>query len=335
MRGGYRGIDRADVHFPFGHGLGYATFELEVLEVTAGDVTAVLKHVSGPGGSAVVQVYGSEPSRLLAFEKRFLDEGDEDVVSLRFHGSVSEVAVGFSSGEATTYAVQGGAGDGFRRDLNWWVLVIGPPILVFSIIGWLLFRDRKRRRAEEQRVERAPALARADGDVPARRLRRGRRVLLDTAGRGEAAVCLTLPRPIAVEQKDRAVLFRACLTRGTDAAFEQKNQPHFCSSAPSLVVTRKHSTLERPLERRHARRDADLVHGALVERGAPGVGARDGRLERRDGVRSHDGAGRALVAAAEHALAVDAVDGARDVAHRLELGSADAVEVAQAPAVGS
>ena len=46
--------------------------------------------------------------------------------------------------------MQGGAGAGFRRDLNWWVLVIGPPILVFSIIGWLLFRDRKRRRAEEQ-----------------------------------------------------------------------------------------------------------------------------------------------------------------------------------------
>ena len=149
VRGGYRGIDRADVHFPFGHGLGYATFELEVLEVTAGDVTAVLRHVAGPGGSAVVQVYGFEPSRLLAFEKRFLDEGDEDVVSLRFRGAASEVAVGFSSGETTTYAVQG-ADDGFRRDLNWWVLVVGPPILVFSIIGWLLFRDRKRRRAEEQ-----------------------------------------------------------------------------------------------------------------------------------------------------------------------------------------
>ena len=71
VRGGYRGIDRADVHFPFGHGLGYATFELEVLEVTAGHVTAVLRHVAGPGGSAVVQVYGSEPSRLRAFEKRF------------------------------------------------------------------------------------------------------------------------------------------------------------------------------------------------------------------------------------------------------------------------
>ena len=150
VRGGYRGIDRADVHFPFGHGLGYSTFELEVLEVTAGAVTAVLRHVSGPGGSAVVQVYGSEPSRLLAFEKRFLDEGDEDVVSLRFRGAASEVSVGFSSGETTTYAVQGGAGDGFRRDATWWILVIGPPVLVFSVIGWLLFRDRKRRRAEEQ-----------------------------------------------------------------------------------------------------------------------------------------------------------------------------------------
>ena len=68
---------------------------------------------------------------------------------LQFHGAAAEVAVGFSSGETTTYAVQGGAGDGFRRDLNWWIFVIGPPVLVFSIIGWLLFRDRKRRRAEE------------------------------------------------------------------------------------------------------------------------------------------------------------------------------------------
>ena len=181
------------MHYPFGHGLGYATFELEVLEVTAGDVTAVLKHVAGPGGSAVVQVYGSEPSRLLAFEKRFLDEGDEDVVSLRFHGSVSEVAVGFSSGEATTYAVQGGAGDGFRRDLNWWILVVGPPY--FGVFyHWLASfpRPEAAPRGRADAVERAPPLARADGDVPARRLRRGRRVLLDTAGRGEAAVCLTL-----------------------------------------------------------------------------------------------------------------------------------------------
>ena len=69
---------------------------------------------------------------------------------LQFHGAASEVAVGFSSGDTTTYAVQGGAGDWFRRDATWWILVIGPPILVFSIIGWLLFRDRKRRRAEEQ-----------------------------------------------------------------------------------------------------------------------------------------------------------------------------------------
>ena len=121
VRGGYRGIDRAGVHFPFDHGLGYATFELEVLEVTAGDVTAVLKHVAGPGGSAIVQVYDSSTSRLLALEKRFLDEGDEDVLSLRFRGAASEVAVGFSSGDTTTYAVQGGAGDGFRRDLNWWI----------------------------------------------------------------------------------------------------------------------------------------------------------------------------------------------------------------------
>ena len=70
-RGGYRGIDRADVHFPFGHGLGYATFELEVLEVTAGGrhrgaaPRVRSRRISSRAG------HGSEPSRLLAFEKRF------------------------------------------------------------------------------------------------------------------------------------------------------------------------------------------------------------------------------------------------------------------------
>ena len=111
-------------------------------------------------------------------------------------------------------------------------------------------------------------------------------------------------------------------------AIDQKNCPVFV-----VTMFRCQHTLELPLERRDARRDADLVHGALVERVRQGVGARDGRLERLDGVRSHDGAGRALVAASEHALSINTVDGARDVAHRLELGSRDAVVVAQAPAV--
>ena len=75
VRGGYRGIDRADVHFPFGHGLGYSTFELVGVAATGGgdvvDVTAVLKHVSGPGGAAVVQVYAA--GRLRAFEKVFVE----------------------------------------------------------------------------------------------------------------------------------------------------------------------------------------------------------------------------------------------------------------------
>jgi hypothetical protein len=149
VRGGYRGMDASDAHYPFGHGLGYAIFDLDVLEVTGGetvDVTAVLRHVAGPGGSAVVQVYAS--GRLRAFEKVFLDEG-ERVVSLRFHSAVSEVSIGFSSLDVATYAVKGDDGL-FRRDTTWWILVMFPPFFVFSIIGCLLVRDRKRRQAEEQ-----------------------------------------------------------------------------------------------------------------------------------------------------------------------------------------
>ena len=105
VRGGYRGIDRADVHFPFGHGLGYASFELVDVAATGGgdvvDVTAILKHVSGPGGAAVVQVYAA--GRLRAFEKVFVEAAASwtskpVVVELQFRGAASEVAVGFSRG---------------------------------------------------------------------------------------------------------------------------------------------------------------------------------------------------------------------------------------------
>ena len=75
VRGGYRGIAAADVHYPFGHGLGYAAFELVDVAATGGgdvvDITAILKHVSGPGGAAVVQV--SAAGRLRAFEKVFVE----------------------------------------------------------------------------------------------------------------------------------------------------------------------------------------------------------------------------------------------------------------------
>ena len=170
--------------------------------------------------------------------------------------------------------MQGGAGDWFRRDATWWILVIGPPILVFSIIGWLLFRDRRRRRAEEaDAFERAPPLARADGDVPARRTppRTARSSRYRWTRRSRSLFSLTRS-PACHGTGHRHV---------AGHAVEQKNQPCFCSNRWFRC---QHYT-RAPLERRHAGRDADLVHGARVARVRQGVGARDGRLERRDGAR--------------------------------------------------
>ena len=168
-------------------------------------------------------------------------------MSLRFHGSVSEVAVGFSSGEATTYAVQGGAGAGFRRDLNWWVLVIGPPILVFSIIGWLLFRDRRGAAEEQTRVERE---------------RRRSLELTATFRPGDSAADgaffsipldeekLQVDGPIRYGQKDRPrfVPQLSDARRPRRVRASAPPPPCFSTRAPRSAGHR----LERTLERRHA-----------------------------------------------------------------------------------
>jgi beta-glucosidase len=88
---GYRAVTSRGPQpaFPFGHGLGYTTFEYEDLEVASGNGTSVaavsltVRNTGGRAGSEVVQVYVGElpapvptPSRqLAAFRKVFLEPG--------------------------------------------------------------------------------------------------------------------------------------------------------------------------------------------------------------------------------------------------------------------
>lgn len=57
---GYRGYAAAGVEpaYPFGHGLGYATIDLEVLSIDADGATVRLRCGDDRGGKAVVQLYG-------------------------------------------------------------------------------------------------------------------------------------------------------------------------------------------------------------------------------------------------------------------------------------
>jgi beta-glucosidase len=56
---GYRGYERAGVlpHYPFGHGLGYTTWEYEQIGADAGQVTVSVRNTGSRAGREVVQIY--------------------------------------------------------------------------------------------------------------------------------------------------------------------------------------------------------------------------------------------------------------------------------------
>ena len=96
---GYRG--GAPARFVFGHGLSYASFELVLANSTVDDAAATLeivaRHVAGPAGTVVVQLYAIKDGtdergrsgrnaplmQLKAFEKRELAPGAEARISFR------------------------------------------------------------------------------------------------------------------------------------------------------------------------------------------------------------------------------------------------------------
>ncbi len=89
---GYRGYDRAGTtpHFPFGHGLGYTTWEYESAQVTGLDVTVTIRNTGSRPGHEVIQAYveppPGDPSRpvrtLAAFASGEADPGQTAEVTL-------------------------------------------------------------------------------------------------------------------------------------------------------------------------------------------------------------------------------------------------------------
>ena len=93
-----------NAHLPFGHGLGYTTFELGDAQLEGDEVTVTVANVGSRSGCTVVQVYGSvpdstherPPKRLVGFAKIRLAPGestdavvsiDPSVLDLRINGA--------------------------------------------------------------------------------------------------------------------------------------------------------------------------------------------------------------------------------------------------------
>ena len=93
-----------DAHLPFGHGLGYTSFELGEAETSGDEVVVTVANTGDRAGSTVVQVYGSvpgstverPPKRLVGFAKVRLAAGestqlrvpvDRSQLDLRIDGS--------------------------------------------------------------------------------------------------------------------------------------------------------------------------------------------------------------------------------------------------------
>ena len=96
---GYRAFDAHDLEpaFPFGHGLGYTTWEFEDLVVVpsdgdeAGTATVTVRNTGGRPGAVVVQVYAGDvvapvpmpPQQLAGFAKMRVDAGGSERVTVR------------------------------------------------------------------------------------------------------------------------------------------------------------------------------------------------------------------------------------------------------------
>ena len=90
-----------DAHLPFGHGLGYTTFELGPARLEGDQVVVAVANTGSRAGSTVVQVYGGvpgsayerPPTRLVGFSKVRLDAGDSTAVHVPVDRSQLDVRI--------------------------------------------------------------------------------------------------------------------------------------------------------------------------------------------------------------------------------------------------
>lgn len=96
---GYRGYERAGktAAFPFGHGLGYTTWEYLEASRKGAQVEVKLRNTGDRRGREVVQVYDAEPLRLVGFTTAEADPGETAVVTADVESASEELRVGRSA----------------------------------------------------------------------------------------------------------------------------------------------------------------------------------------------------------------------------------------------
>ena len=91
-----------DPHLPFGHGLGYTTFQIEQAQPEADQVIVTVANSGPRSGSTVVQVYGSvpgsahqrSPKRLVGFAKVRLDAAESTEAAIPVDRSLLDLRIG-------------------------------------------------------------------------------------------------------------------------------------------------------------------------------------------------------------------------------------------------
>jgi beta-glucosidase len=129
---GYRALDRDDrrAAYAFGHGLGYTTWQYQVMDVTGGDdgsvtVTVGVRNSGARPGRTVVQVYASRPDSQVSRPRRWL-AGFATLDAAPGEESTVEVAV--SARAFQHWDVEADGGGGWVTEPGTFTLLAGSAI---------------------------------------------------------------------------------------------------------------------------------------------------------------------------------------------------------------